>query len=289
VLAICAVIFGMGVLRGEPVLLMALTAISLAVAAIPEALPAVVTVLLALGARRMVAVNALVRRLPAVETLGSVTTICSDKTGTLTQNRMHAELLLARASAGHRATRCRRAAAALRAAALCNDAAHARRMTKGPPAPGSGDPTETALVLAAHAAGWTRPQLRWPVPRVHEWPFDSDRKRMTTFHRRGGTGFVAYTKGAPESVLPRCTAHWTPEGASRWTPPPAGHGQASWPHRACGCWPWPGATTRACPTPMPADDFESELELLGLIGLIDPPRPRPRPRCATASARASRR
>ena len=162
VLGICAVIFVVGVLRGEAPLLMALTAISLAVAAIPEALPAVVTVLLALGARRMVAVHALVRRLPSVETLGSVTTICSDKTGTLTQNRMHAELLLAHGvrwvpgdplpGPAH--------AEALRAAALCNDATLQAKAEEGPSGTQwLGDPTETALVLAAHAGGLDKAQL----------------------------------------------------------------------------------------------------------------------------------
>jgi magnesium-transporting ATPase (P-type) len=137
VLAICAVVFAIGVLRGEPVLLMALTAISLAVAAIPEALPAVVTVLLALGARRLVGVRALVRRLPSVETLGSVNVICSDKTGTLTLNRMQLR--------EHRSWAADESAL-WSALALCNDAA--------PGADGwVGDPTETALPQAAQDAG----------------------------------------------------------------------------------------------------------------------------------------
>ena len=251
VLGICAVIFVVGVLRGEAPLLMALTAISLAVAAIPEALPAVVTVLLALGARRMVAVHALVRRLPSVETLGSVTTICSDKTGTLTQNRMHAELLVAHGvrwvpgdplpGPAH--------AEALRAAALCNDATRQAHTDGDAPGPQwLGDPTETALVLAAHAGGLDKAQLDAHSPRVQEQPFDSDRKRMTTFHR-SAPGFVAYTKGAPESVLPRCTAHWTPGGAATLDAARVLAMASSLPPRACACWRWPAAATTGCRTP----------------------------------------
>ena len=287
VLLNCAALFGFGQLRGEPAMVMLLTAISLAVAAIPEALPAVVTVLLALGARRMVAVKALVRRLPSVETLGSVTTICSDKTGTLTQNHMHAELLLAQGQRWapgdplpgpvH--------AEALRAAALCNDAArHARSDDDGAPISPSpcanptdwqGDPTETALVLAAHAGGLDKAQLDTTTPRVQEQPFDSDRKRMTTFHRcgNGGSGFVAYTKGAPESVLPRCTAQWTPEGGQPLDTAAVLATANQLAAQGLRVLALARRNHARLPDTNALDDVESQLELLGLIALIDPPRP----------------
>ncbi|MHB1409644.1 MAG: cation-translocating P-type ATPase [Acidovorax defluvii] len=280
VIAICIVIFAVGVLRGESPLLMALTAISLAVAAIPEALPAVVTVLLALGARRMVAVKALVRRLPSVETLGSVTTICSDKTGTLTQNHMHAELLLAQGerwapgdplpSPVH--------AEALRAAALCNDAArHGRSDDDGAPVTTctvdwQGDPTETALVLAAHAGGLDKTQLDAALPRVQEQPFDSDRKRMTTFHRHEG-GFMAYTKGAPESVLPRCTAQWTPEGRKPLDNATVLGAASQLAAQGLRVLALARRDHARLPDTNALDEVENQLELLGLIALIDPPRP----------------
>lgn len=270
VLAICAVILLVGVLRGEPPLLMVLTAISLAVAAIPEALPAVVTVLLALGAKRMVAIQALVRRLPSVETLGSVSTICSDKTGTLTQNRMHAELVLC----GHTtwvpgdAAQDARLQETLRAAALCNDAR--------PDDTGSwqGDPTETALVLVALNAGLSKTALETLSPRVQEQPFDADRKRMTTFHAlAAGAGYMAYTKGAPESVLPRCVAQWTPEGPQALDV--SAQLEAAQVLAAQGLRVLALASRQHEHLPdtnaLPA--VESELVFLGLIALIDPPRP----------------
>jgi Ca2+-transporting ATPase len=268
VLAICALIFIVGVLRGEAPMLMALTAVSLAVAAIPEALPAVVTVLLALGARRMVVLHALVRRLPSVETLGSVSIICSDKTGTLTQNRMRVEQLLAdgqRWTQGdgepgpvHRET--------LRAAALCNDASRSRDGTW------QGDPTETALTVQAAAAGLDKSVLEARWPRVHEHPFDAVRKRMTTLHREGDA-LIAYTKGAPESVLPLCTAQWHEDGlrtfdrAAALATAQAVAGQGlrvlALARRQCENHLLAGAPAAV----------EADLALIGLVGLIDPPRP----------------
>ncbi|MDP1682217.1 MAG: HAD-IC family P-type ATPase, partial [Burkholderiales bacterium] len=180
VLALCAIIFTVGVLRGEPVVLMFLTAVSLAVAAIPEALPAVVTVSLALGAHKMVQRHALIRRLPAVETLGSVTFICADKTGTLTENRMRVERYWVD---GHIAEKIPVALtevwiALARAMALSNDAARHGSGKKI-----LGDPTEVALYQAARSAGFDKDNLAASYPRVAEIPFDSERKRMATLHR----------------------------------------------------------------------------------------------------------
>jgi Ca2+-transporting ATPase len=279
ILAICAAMFGMGLLRGENPLRMLMTAISLAVAAIPEALPAVVTVLLAIGARRMANFKALIRRLPAVETLGSVSTICSDKTGTLTQNRMHAELAWAYGKSWHPTeAQAERSAPSpahlqlLRAAALCNDAAPSQVADTDATLTWQGDPTETALAALAAQADLIKPALEEDTPRVHELPFDSDRKCMTTFHY-DGTMFEAFTKGAPESVLPRCTATWSPAGPQ---PLDARAILAEADRLAAQGLRVLAFASRMWPqlpdTSDNAESIEKDLSFIGLIGLIDPPR-----------------
>ncbi len=271
VIAICVVIFLVGVLRGEDPVLMILTSVSLAVAAIPEALPAVVTVLLALGARRMVTLNALIRRLPSVETLGSVTFICSDKTGTLTQNRMHAEMLVADgqtwlpvALGGAQPGLLH--LELLRAAALCNDA------TRNRVGVWQGDPTETALTQVALQAGIDKAELAPQFERVQELPFDSDRKRMSTLHRMAN-GFIAYTKGAPESVIPLCDAQWRVDGSvplQREVVLATAHALAAQGLRVLAL---ARRTHATLPSAGEAGSLESGLSLIGLVGLIDPPRP----------------
>jgi len=266
VLAICAVVFVSGLLQGQPVMLMALTAVSLAVAAIPEALPAVITVSLALGARKLSRRQALVRNLPAVETLGSVTFICSDKTGTLTVNRMHCEQLLANDEevAEPRGMDTGSPWRDLgQALALCNDVADRDGQAFG-------DPTELALYQAAGQAGYHKATLESALPRVDEIPFDSERKLMTTLHR-AESGFVAYVKGAPEMLLGRCTHRLMAAGQQPFDPPSIESSAAQLAER--GYRVLAVAQQHFDQVPPSLEDAEQGLTFLGLVALIDPPRP----------------
>ncbi|NJD88121.1 MAG: cation-translocating P-type ATPase [Betaproteobacteria bacterium] len=267
-LGICAIVFLAGMLRGEPLLLMFLTAVSLAVAAIPEALPAVVTVALALGAGKMAQRNALVRRLPAVESLGSVTTICSDKTGTLTQNRMRVERIWAGEEHGGPVDLVPDSGPwpqLMRALALCNDA---QAGEGGEP---KGDPTETALYAAARDAGWDKAAIAAAMPRVMELPFDSERKRMTTVHR-DGDGHLALTKGAPESVIPRCSRIVVAGGQAPLDGAAALARAERMAAQGLRVLAVASRRWRGLPAGAQVEDVECDLELLGLVGLVDPPR-----------------
>jgi P-type Ca2+ transporter type 2C len=282
VLAICVIVFIAGILRGEPPLLMLLTAISLAVAAIPEALPAVITISLALGAKKLVKQQALVRKLPAVETLGSVTYICSDKTGTLTLNRMIVEEVYVDGrlhqsdeippsvqkdgesgspSGGNPVDLL------FSAMALCNDA----RLDASDAL--IGDPTETALFELAREKGYFRERLDATYARVAEIPFDSDRKLMTTFHPWENGRIVSFTKGAVEEILERSEMTLGNSGQGAIDRPKileaaekiAGNGL-----RTLG---FAMRVWDSVPEPLTSEQAEKDLVFIGMVGMMDPPRP----------------
>jgi Ca2+-transporting ATPase len=279
------VVVALGLLRGQPFLEMLLFGVALAVAVVPEALPAVITISLTLAAQRMVKRNVLVRRLPATETLGSVSVICSDKTGTLTKDEMTvrrvfvAGELLEVSGAGYApegafsrdGARIEPPAAlleTLRAAVLSSDA----RVTRSDADEQwhvQGDPTEGALVVAAAKAGLYQHELVEVLPRVHEIPFTSESKRMTTLHA-ASDGRVAYAKGAPEVILASCTRQLTASGeaaldaGAREALLATAQQLAGEALRVLALARRPGATP---------ENAERELTFLGLVGMIDPPRP----------------
>jgi Ca2+-transporting ATPase len=305
-LILCAIVFLVGVLRGFEPLKMFITAVSLAIAAVPEGLPAVVTICLALGMQRMIARHALLRRLPAVETLGSATTICSDKTGTLTQNEMmvvraYADNTLLHVAgegynpAGHfsddgRAVDPRQYPGIdllLRGMMLCSDARLEPSGENGNGRPTYrmvGDPTEGALVVAAAKAGYWREDVERQTPRVAEVPFDSERKRMTTFHRADDGSFIAYTKGAADILLGLCSRIY--EGGRERELTEADRRRILELNAKFG-----GEALRVLALAyrryetLPADigpQVETDLTFVGLVGMMDPARPEAREAIAVA-------
>lgn len=282
---VVTLIVALGLWRGQPMLEMLIFGIALAVAVVPEALPAVVTISLAIGVQRMVKRHALIRRLPAVETLGSTSIICSDKTGTLTKDEMTVRKIFvagrlftvsgagyepqgAFSQNGHTAEPSSALESLLRAAALASDA-HIIHNETDDRWHVRGDPTEGALVVAAAKAGLHKPELDTQFPRVNEIPFTAETKRMTTLHTTPN-GTVAYSKGAPEIILAECTRQLTDHGetplddASRHELLETARGMASEALRVLAV---------AVKSDAALENAERALTFLGLVGMFDPPRP----------------
>lgn len=306
-LCLVALIFVLGLLRGEELKLLFLTAVSIGVAAVPEGLPAVVTIALALGAQRMLRRRALIRKLSAVETLGSVTVICSDKTGTLTENRMTAAVLqLADESLNLESDLCTDGDVTgfrllLTVGVLCNDAQLPSDPKEGSSTP-LGDPTEVALAVAANRFGLRKHDLETLFPRVAEVPFSSERKRMTTVHRVPFNSmpetvevgldrwpYLACTKGAVDSLLEISHAVWV-HGRSEplnqaWRDLLAGANEnlAKKGMRVLGM-----ALRGLESAPHDGIELEKDLIFVGMVGMMDPPRPEAFSaveRCKTAGIR----
>ena len=261
ILVICAFVFAVNLVRsgGAAVLDTFMIAVSLAVAAIPEGLSAVVTILLSLGVTKMSKNHAIIRKLTAVETLGCTQIICSDKTGTLTQNRM---TVMKHVTGDERLL--------MTAMALCSDAKLEGGETVG-------EATECALVNDAAKAGLAKDELERDLPRVDEAPFDSVRKMMTTLHRaRAGQGFIQFTKGAPDEVLRRCTRAWVDGQAVPMTEIMRSEIQRENKAMADVALRVLAAAQRVYedrPATNAPGDLEQELTWIGMSGMIDPIRP----------------
>lgn len=270
-LVACAVIFIVGLANGIPVMEIFMTAVSLAVSAIPEGLPAIVTIVLSIGVQRMVKKNALIRRLPAVETLGSASVICSDKTGTLTQNRMTLTKAYVDGFANTEEINTQNSAAVrklLQYGTLCCDGSV---VFHGMEEQHIGDPTETAIVLAAHKNGMPKDELNKQYPRVAEIPFDSDRKLMTTVNRIDGKNMVI-VKGAFDMMASRCIVGDV-ETARKITEEMSANALRV---LAIGC-----KEIDTVPENLTSKELENGLTLMGLVGMIDPPRPEAKVAVAT--------
>ena len=273
-LAVCAVIFVMGMISGQEPMELFMTAVSLAVAAIPEGLPAVVTVVLAVGVQRMAKKNAVIRRLPAVETLGSASVICSDKTGTLTQNRM--TLVRAYADGGAEeeigANNGEQVRRLLLLGTLCSEGS-VERTEDGETH--IGDPTETSIVSAALKNGMEKAELYLRYPRTATLPFDSDRKLMTSVHRMDGRR-VAIVKGAFDSVAARAVSGDLKTAEEKCAEMSASALRVL------------AIAAKELKEDEPPSEWETGLTFLGLLGMIDPPRPEAREavaRCREAGIR----
>ncbi len=310
-LAVVAVMFLFGLLRGEPPLEMFLAAVAVAVAAIPEGLPAVMTITLALGAQRMLKRRALIRQLPAVEALGSVTTICSDKTGTLTENKMQVTVLDVAGHTADLSENLRRGHPVLEAtgyamtlqppalpfllsaATLCNDATLQPSDAQSREYVAVGDPTEGAILVAAAHYGMWKMHLERTYPRVAEAPFSSERKRMTTIHRldHGSTGngtaaglptavldspFVAFTKGSADGMIEICSHAFIDAVREPMTETLRRRISEATNRLAEQGLRLLGVgyrTLSAQPESSQVEQLERDLTFIGLIGMIDPPRP----------------
>lgn len=275
-LIICVLIFAIGAFYGRPLLPQFLVAISLAISIIPEGLPATATIIMALGVQRMAKQHALIKKLPAVETLGNATVICSDKTGTLTLNKMTVthlangdDFLNKKVLSVEKANKDSNSYKQLiYASSLCNDASFNLENPKEV----IGDPTEGALLPLAHDLGYSALNLRKEYPRLSECPFDSIRKRMTTVHEISNE-YVAYTKGALDELLPLCDYIHTNNGTRKLTKADKdnilalSHKMSDQALRVLGF-----TSKNILNLPQEDEDIEQHLVFLGAVGMIDPAR-----------------